>query len=370
MMGDDHVMSVCLCMIVKNEAAVLERCIASVRGLIDSWSICDTGSTDGTPELAQELLGDLPGELHRRPWVDFGHNRTEALRLAGRRSGYLLLLDADMTVEYDPGCTDELDASSYLLRYEGDLEYWQKLLVRSDYAWRYVGSTHEYIMSPDTSEERRLESIVVHHHEDGASRAGKFMRDLELLERDLRRDPRDVRTLFYVAQTLRDLGHTSTAIELYELRAELGGWNEEVYYALYQAGALRAAQGDWESGLATLLRAWELRPARVEALYSAVALLREHGLHHAAHGLVCIGLGLPRPPDTLFLERWVYEWGFLFEYSITAYWTGDPQGALDACNRLLARGDLPEHYRRQTIANREFCITAVSPTLTPASTAL
>jgi tetratricopeptide (TPR) repeat protein len=347
-------------MVVRDEAAVLERCIASVRGLIDSWSICDTGSTDGTPELARKLLGDVPGEVHFRPWVDFGHNRSEAVRLAGRRSRYLLLLDADMTVTYDPARMAELEAASYLLRYDGDLEYWQKLLVRSDLDWRYVGSTHEYIMCPDTDEERRLDSMVVHHHEDGTSRARKLPRDLELLSHDLRRDPRDVRTLFYLAQTLRDLGRTKTAIELYERRAELGGWNEEVFYALYQAGVLRAAQGDWQGGLATLLRAWEQRPTRTESLYAAVALLREQGLHHAAHGLACIGLRLPRPADTLFLERWVYEWGFLFEYSITAYWMGDPQGALAACDQLLHRDDLPEPYHTQTIANREFCVAAIA----------
>ena len=34
-----------LCMIVKNEAHVIERCLASVLPLIDKWSIVDTGST-------------------------------------------------------------------------------------------------------------------------------------------------------------------------------------------------------------------------------------------------------------------------------------------------------------------------------------
>jgi hypothetical protein len=111
--------------------------------------------------------------------------------------------------------------------------------------------------------------------------------------------------------------------------------------------------------LATLLHAWELRPSRAESLYAAVALLREHGLHHAAHRFASLGLTMQRPPDTLFLERWVYEWGFLFEYSITAYWTGEPQEALAACERLLDRDDLPEAYRTRTIANKQFCVAAL-----------
>jgi hypothetical protein len=40
---------VSLCMIVKNEAEVIERCFASVRHLIDHWVICDTGSPTARP---------------------------------------------------------------------------------------------------------------------------------------------------------------------------------------------------------------------------------------------------------------------------------------------------------------------------------
>ena len=48
--------SICLCMIVRNEARVLERCLDAVRPILDAASICDTGSTDGTAELAQAWL--------------------------------------------------------------------------------------------------------------------------------------------------------------------------------------------------------------------------------------------------------------------------------------------------------------------------
>ena len=39
---------IALCMIVKNEEKIIERCLSSVLPLIDSWVIVDTGSTDGT----------------------------------------------------------------------------------------------------------------------------------------------------------------------------------------------------------------------------------------------------------------------------------------------------------------------------------
>ena len=48
--------TICLNMIVKNESPVIERCLASVKKLIDYWVICDTGSTDGTQKLIQKVL--------------------------------------------------------------------------------------------------------------------------------------------------------------------------------------------------------------------------------------------------------------------------------------------------------------------------
>ncbi|MBV9577242.1 MAG: glycosyl transferase, partial [Chloroflexi bacterium] len=58
--------TICLCMIVKNESKVIQRCLASVRGLIDAWAIVDTGAVDGTQTLIRDALRDLPGELLER----------------------------------------------------------------------------------------------------------------------------------------------------------------------------------------------------------------------------------------------------------------------------------------------------------------
>ena len=66
-------------MIVKNESEVIKRCLDSVIPVIDYWVIIDTGSNDGTQDIIKNHLKDIPGELHERPWKNFGENRTEAL---------------------------------------------------------------------------------------------------------------------------------------------------------------------------------------------------------------------------------------------------------------------------------------------------
>ena len=75
-------MRICLNMIVKNESRVIERCLRSAKPFIHSWAISDTGSTDGTQDIIRRVMADVPGELIERPWVDFAHNRNQALELA------------------------------------------------------------------------------------------------------------------------------------------------------------------------------------------------------------------------------------------------------------------------------------------------
>ena len=82
---------------------MIQRCLRSARGLIQTWVICDTGSSDRTRELIVDALDGIPGELHQCDWVNFGHNRTELMERAYGKADYLLLIDADMTVSYSTG---------------------------------------------------------------------------------------------------------------------------------------------------------------------------------------------------------------------------------------------------------------------------
>ncbi|GAA3883503.1 hypothetical protein GCM10023084_40500 [Streptomyces lacrimifluminis] len=108
-------------------------------------------------------------------------------------------------------------------------------------------------------------------------------------------------------------------------------------------------------------RAWDARPSRLEACYELASRLRVKGRYRTAHALLGGVVGTPEPDDLLFTRSWVYRWGLLFEYSITAYWVGDYAASIEACDRLLAMPDLPEPIRRQTVLNREFAVGQTAP---------
>jgi glycosyltransferase involved in cell wall biosynthesis len=355
-------------MIVKNEARVIERCLASVRHLVDTWVISDTGSTDGTQDLVRRALDGIPGELHEDPWVDFGHNRTRNIERARGRADYLLTLDADHVLRQDAPLP-RLTADSYMLRYDTPgAQHRFKHLMRGDRAWRYEGVTHEYPCTDEPDAQRNLDALVIEDRADGGCRDEKFERDARLLRGELERDPANPRTVFYLANTERDLGHTEEAIALYERRARMGGWSEEVYCSLLEAGLLRAERtDDWPGAMDAFSRAWEVRPGRLEACYELVSRLRLRGRHRTAHALLRDVVDRPEPDDLLFTRPWVYRWGLLFEYSIAAHWVGDHLASVRACDRLLAMRDLPDAVRRQTLVNREFSARHVVALPKPAS---
>ena len=327
--------SVALCMIVRNEEPIVERCLESVAGLIDAWVICDTGSHDRTPELIRSALADVPGELHEVDWVDFGHNRTQLMEIAQGAADYLLLIDADMTVHHGAE-RPSLDADAYMLRELGSLDFGVFRLVRGDRRWWYEGSTHECIATDGRFSQAELADIQIRHHGDGTGRDQKLLRDVGLLKRDMARSPDNPRPVFYLAQTYRDLGWHQLAARYYRRRVEMGGWDEEVFYANLQEGILRARLED-DSAPAVLLEAWERRPGRAEPLYELARFHRQRGDLAVAHMFASRGLDVPYPEDVLFIHRWVYEWGMRLERAQAAAGLGQLD---EAAADLRSLGDL------------------------------
>src|SRR3569832_865962 len=138
--------TVCLNMIVKDESKVIERCLNSVKPLIDYWVIVDTGSSDQTREIIQATLKEIPGELHQRAWENFEVNRNGALQLAKGKGDYLLFIDADEVLSCENGFNfPPLENDFYLFIVKNEIngiissEYYRTLLVNNHLPWQWKG---------------------------------------------------------------------------------------------------------------------------------------------------------------------------------------------------------------------------------------
>ena len=358
-------MTVCLNMIVRNEAHVIRRCLDSVMPLIDSWVIVDTGSTDGTQQIIREHLASIPGELFERPWVNFAHNRTEALRLAGGRGEYVLVIDADEVLELDAGFAMPLltaDSYNVEVRYNG-CTYFRKQLVKSSLSWRYVGVLHEYVYSEEASTEAVLGGVRTVPRHDGARARDPqtYRRDALLLEQVLLEEPSNSRYVFYLAQSYRDAGDDDLAIRNYKRRVEMGGWPAEVWYSLYQIAVLRERRGDpWPEVMQDYLAAHHAAPDRAGPLYRI-------GMHYQALQQYALSylffsqaIRIPLPEgNRLFVERAIYDYLLPVEHAVSCYYTGDHESAIEIGNALLGSNVLPSSAIAQVLRNRRYSLDAL-----------
>lgn len=350
-------------MIVRDEAAIIERCLAAVVPWIDAYAIHDTGSSDGTAEIVRSFLErhGVPGRVTHGRFDDFAQARNDSL-VAARDTAtaydadYLLLCDADMELVVDDAAfRDVLTADAYLLGQRASgLHYANVRLVRVDAPTRYVGVTHEYL-DVGVAARPTLAGAWFRDHAEGSSRQGKFERDLALLERGLTAEPDNARYVFYRAQTLRDLGRDRQAVSAYEHRASLGGWEEEAWYSLLQVAVLRERLGDSDPDvLAAYLAAFERRPGRAETLVELARHLRERGRHELAHVFATRAAQLSPTDDLLFVVPACYGWRARDELSISSYWVGQyPESAVLA-QSVLTDPELPPQERPRVEQNLAF----------------
>lgn len=262
-------------MLVRDEAETLPQTLPALRDLVDAWTIIDTGSVDGTPAIAHELLAGVPGRLVERPWRSFAENRSELFQLAGGDAEWLLLWDGDWLPTVHPDLAwwfadDQpagVDAWSIEVREPG-LSWWMPQLLRAGAApWRFEGEAHSFLAPP--VQQRKLRGLTATHLRP-EGRGGRLAHNLAALQ--VGYENGDPRSTVYYAVSLRNAGRTAEAIDVFRARAAMPDtWEEEGWWSAYQAARLA---GDVDE----LLEAHRRRPWRFEPLAAAARLVaaREH----------------------------------------------------------------------------------------------
>jgi len=351
-----------LCMIVKNETHVIERCLRSAAPFIDRYDITDTGSTDGTQDLIRKIMEELnvPGEVHQSDWKGFGDHagkigsRTEALQNAAKSDAeYAWMIDADDSIESGQLVLPEnASADAYSLRISrGDFVWWRNQIFKLSSQWHYVGVLHEYAAckgNPTPKIEKLQGNYVLTARTEGARNVGitpteKYSRDAEVLEEALKDDPDNARYVFYLAQSYFDSQQWDKSREAYQRRIDLGGWPEETFYSQYRIAIITGIQNKPLPELAhEFIKAYNMKPNRAEPLFNLARIYRMNGMPAAAFTYARMGLEIPYPEnDILFIQDEVYRYGILDEVGASAFYAGKPHVGYAACKKLLDENLLP-----------------------------
>lgn len=314
-------LSICAGMIVKNEERDLPRCLNSLVGVVDSFVLIDTGSTDTTLEVAQRFEAKFPvrgiietytGASEKDETGDwklwnFGQARNqycEKIESLGKFD-YVLWMDADDEI-LDPKKLRNLiylgniDIHGIQMQ-DGTLKWIHHRLWKTGKGVRYAGRCHEY---PNYGGLYSMEHSHVRIRHDAAAGMGENAnkRNLRILEREFKDSP-SPRTAFYLANTHKDGGRWAEAIPYYKARMDFGkGFEEEYWFAaLYKARCERWSRKHEESRR-TLMSALAERPDWCEFWVELAYLETDQGQHYRAIGWCMQAMNRPVAPSTLFRE--------------------------------------------------------------------
>ena len=324
--------TLCLNMIVKNESNIIKRLLDSVISIIDSYCICDTGSTDNTIQIIEDYFKEkgISGKIVQEPFKNFCHNRNFALQSCIGLSDYVILLDADMILEITNFDKSILNSAQSFFILQGDNSfYYQNLrIIRNNGLYKYIGVTHEYIDTPKNNTIINLNKsdIFINDIGDGGSKSDKFERDIRLLTDGIKDEPNNHRYYFYLGNTYHDLGKYEEAIPFYIKRIEFGGWQEEVWYSYYKLGLCYKKLNKFSNALYYWLEGYDFYPNRLEALYEIIKYYRENSKHKLCYKFYNLANEILEQnfnKDTyLFLHNDVYTYQLYYEYTIFAAYCG------------------------------------------------
>lgn len=215
-----------LCLIVKNEAANLPRCLESTRGVVDEMVIVDTGSTDDTVAIAERFGARV---LHHIWQNDFGLARNVGLEAA--TGEWILHLDADEELEAETACRlkpflAQVDADGVLVQLQHRvaatgltdlLESSEVRLFRNLPQYRFEMNLHTQILPAIQRHGGRVvvSDFKIWHYgylqttaQGGVDRG---QRNLALLEQAVARSPHEAYSVAKLGQTHFLLGNDAVA---------------------------------------------------------------------------------------------------------------------------------------------------------------
>lgn len=375
--------TICLNMIVKNEAHVIKECLQSVLHLIDCYVINDTGSTDGTQQIIKDFFDakGIPGEVidhefrscachgaeyKRYNFFHFAWNRTYALNKCKGKADYLFIMDADDVVEGTLKFPPKLVADQYLLTMRTDNNiYFKALLIRNDpkLKWRYESGLHEYLEGRVKLSYRLVGDYAVNSRRIGARNLNplKYQQDVAVLEELLAEKPGDVRYTYYLAQSYFDAHDWDKCIAAYQgiidetsnvCPGQAAQLNDRKFSCRHMKARALVHKGAPPDEIAQAFKDCHTHhPKRAEPLYNLCMHYNAQRQFQEAFDWGTKGLGLPQPTDTVFyVDKTVYDYRLLDELVVSAVNIGKLRLALKWAQKMFSERKYPDSCH-QHVAN-------------------
>ena len=296
--------TICLNMIVKDEAHIIEQTLEKLCNKIsfDYWVICDTGSTDLTPQIITNFFNkkNIKGELHHDEWINFAHNRTLALQRAYRKTELLLVFDADDELVGNIVMPEQVLFDEYHLKFgsPAGTTYTRVLLINNYKKFEYQSVIHEFISCLEPGSKSTVingDYFVVSGRTGNRSLdPNKYLKDALILEKAhadalSKNDPLFHRYSYYCANSYKDCGKFEDAIKWYKITlGQENQWSQEKYTSCLYIYDCYNALNQKEIGFFYLVKAFAYDPDRVECLYPLLVHYCCENMHQVAYNYYLI----------------------------------------------------------------------------------
>jgi glycosyltransferase involved in cell wall biosynthesis/Tfp pilus assembly protein PilF len=202
------------CMIVKNEETFLKQCLESVKDYVDEIIIVDTGSTDGTLEIAKQYTE----KVYFHPWEgSFSKARNQALTYAS--GDWIFIIDADEEIVQesdkklreavrDAGSADAIYCNIISTYSNGakSSRHNSERLFRNNGVIHYEGIVHNRVEGPSKIAASKIEIMHYGYNVDEKKAQEKFLRTSELLKKQIAENPQDPRPHHYLGTSYLSRG--------------------------------------------------------------------------------------------------------------------------------------------------------------------
>ena len=301
-------------MIVKNEEETLERCLESVKDIIDEYIIVDTGSDDKTKDIAKKYNS----KIYDFKWTNnFGEARNFAFSKATKE--YIMWLDGDdyftaENIEKLKSLKEHLDRSvdSVTMNYsltrdaKGNTVFSlrRNRLVKRKKNFKWIGRIHEYL---EVSGNIINEDISVFHGKVKPHNDRNLQIFRSMLANDEEFTPRDT---YYFANELYYNGFYKESIEQYEkfIDSKLG-WIEDVKSATSNLVECYIQVGETEKRAKAILKTFELDIPRADLCCKLGQYFIEKNLYKQAIFWYKTALGCVHDEECLGMDnKDYYTW--------------------------------------------------------------
>ena len=349
-MPDQNRPTICLAMLVRDEAPTIERCLLAAKPYVNRWLIYDTGSCDGTADIAQCVMQGVPGKVENRSLEDYSEARNELLASAASMGDLILMLDADEELQSLQGSLElphDCDAGIFCVEQS---EHTIRLprLFRSNAlpAFRFRAGEQAVL---DERQVCTVNDFTIKHHCDGIRYretndpiSNRFL--IESVIDGCQDDPALSLTL---AKLELRKNHQPAALRHLGNIVDNHADSPEFWQSCYLAANLRLSQGAIAESVELLQRCYESAPERAEPLMRLAELHYQQQEFQIVKDLCKLIIDVPIPANAEYFEPSVYQYQAALLMAECAAKIGDWDTVEEMKNRLSEQTKLPQKAKNR-----------------------